>query len=123
MAGIDAPDEYGLHSPTYTAGFYAMVWLGEEDLLRYADTIRQDGIDQAILTYKGFLKLTAVAEHIYTAPYVTDESNVVSISPAEQISPSVLEDRKLVINQLRNVLRSRDSIAINKVVSHILTKD
>ena len=100
-----------------------MVWLGEEDFLRYADTIRQDGIDQAILTYKGFLKLTAVAEHIYTAPYVTDESNVVSISPAEQISPSVLEDRKLVINQLRNALRSGDSIAINKVVSHILTKD
>ena len=25
VAGIDEPDEYGLHSPHYTAGFYALL--------------------------------------------------------------------------------------------------
>jgi hypothetical protein len=121
VAGIDTPDEYGLHSPNYTAGFFALVWLGDEEFLRYADTIRQDGIDQACLTHKGFLRLSVVADPIYEAPtYSADESNVVSIAPAENLSPSVVEDRKLVINQLRHALRSGDSIAITKVVSHIL---
>lgn len=124
VAGIDEPDEYGLHSPHYTAGFYAMIWLAEEDFLRYADSIRQDGIDQAILTHKAFLRLTAIADPIYIEPVIQDdESNVVSIVPAENLSPSVREERKLVINQLRNALRSGSSIAITKVVRHILQQD
>ncbi len=119
VAGIDDPDEYGLHSPHYTAGFFAMLWLADEDYIRFADTIRQDGIDQAVLTHKAFLKLTQVSEPIYDT-LVYDESNVVSIVPPEELSPSVVEDQKLVINQLRQTLRSGDSIAINKVVNHIL---
>ena len=98
-----------------------MIWLGNEDFLRNGDTIRQDGIYQAILTQKDFLKLTGVAELIYTPPYDTNVSTFVSISSAEQISPLVLEDRKLVINQLLNTLCSDDPIAINKVVCHILS--
>ncbi len=131
VAGIDEPDEYGLHSPHYTAGFYALIWLGEEEFLRYSDSIHQDGIDQAILTHKAFLKLTAVAEPIYRAPTMqTEESNVVNISPLETPSPEtsstenpspfVVEDRMLVINQMRAALRSGDSIAISKVVTYIL---
>jgi hypothetical protein len=122
VAGIDEPDEYGLHSPTYTAGFYAILWLADEDYVRYSDTIRQDGVDQAVLTHHAFLKLTEVAEPIYKpAVYGSDETNVVSIvQPQEDISPSVLEDQKLVINQLRQALKSGDSIAITKVVTHIL---
>jgi hypothetical protein len=121
VAGIDEPDEYGLHSPHYTAGFYALIWLADEGYIRYTDTIRQDGVDQAALTHKGFLRLTQIADPIYVQPvYQIDESNVVSIAPAEDLSPSILEEQKLVINQLRNALRSKDSIAINKVVLHIL---
>lgn len=101
--------------------FFALAWLGDEEFLRYADTIRQDGIDQACLTHKGFLWLSAVADPIYQAPpFSTDETNVVSFAPVENLSPSAIEDRKLVINQLRYALRSGDSIAITKVVTHIL---
>ena len=50
VAGVDDPDEYGLHSPHYTAGFFAMLWLADEEYIRYMDTIRQDGVDQAVLT-------------------------------------------------------------------------
>ncbi len=123
VAGVDDPDEYGLHSPHYTAGFFAMMWLADEDYIRYSDTIRQDGVDQAVLTHKAFLKLTQVSEPIYMATvYQKDDTNVVSIVQQEeaQASPSVIEDQKLVINQLRRALRSGDSIAINKVVVHIL---
>jgi hypothetical protein len=123
VAGLDDPDEYGLHSPHYTAGFFAMLWLADEEYIRYMDTIRQDGVDQAVLTHKAFLKLTQVSEPIYGATvYQTDESNVVSIVQPEEAepSPSVIEDHMLVINQLRHALRSGDSIAITKVVRHIL---
>lgn len=118
VAGIDEPDEYGLHSPSYTAGFYALLWLADEGYLRYADTIRQDGIDQACLTHKAFLRLSQPTDPIYIEP---DESNVVALMPDEKLSPSILEDRKLVINQLRNALRSGSSIAVTKVIHHILS--
>jgi hypothetical protein len=123
VAGVDDPDEYGLHSPQYTAGFFAMLWLADEQYIRFADTIRQDGVDQAVLTHKAFLKLTQISEPIYSATvYQEDETNIVNIIQQQEVSssPSVIEDQKLVINQLRSALRSGDSIAVNKVVSHLL---
>lgn len=121
VAGIDEPDEYGLHSPTYTAGFYALIWLADEEYIRFADTIRQDGVDQAALTHKAFLKLTQISDPIYIEPaFTSDENNVVSLAPREELSPSMLEEQKLVINQLRMALKRGDSIAVNKVVQHIL---
>ena len=121
VAGIDTPDEYGLHSPTYTAGFFAMIWLGEEGFLRFTDTIHQDGVDQACLTSKAFLRLTAPANPVYVEP--EGEQKVVSLHGGERtdpLPPSIVEERSLVINQLRGALRARSSIAITKVVSHIL---
>lgn len=123
VAGVDDPDEYGLHSPHYTAGFYAMVWLADEDFIRYSDVIRQDGVDQAVLTHKAFLRLTEISEPIYGATvYTKDESNIVSIVQPEEARrpPSVVEDQMLVVNQLRSALRSGDSIAVSKVVGHLL---
>lgn len=123
VAGIDAPDEYGLHSPDYTSGFFALIWLGDEGYLRYADTIRQDGIDQAALTHKAFLRLTQISDPIYVAPLMpSEETDTKPIDPCqdENLSPSLIEDHKLVINQLRSALRGGDSIAITKVVQHIL---
>ena len=118
---IDTPDEYGLHSPTYTAGFFAMIWLGEEGFLRFTDTIHQDGVDQACLTSKAFLRLTAPANPVYVEP--EGEQKVVSLHGGERtdpLPPSIVEERSLVINQLRGALRARSSIEITKVVSHIL---
>lgn len=122
VAGVDLPDEYGLHSPHYTAGFFAMLWLADEDYIRYNDIIRQDGVDQAVLTHKAFLKLTQISEPICQMNYQNDETNVVSIVQPEEItvSPSIIEDKMLVINQLRSAVKSGDSIAVNKVVNHIL---
>ena len=123
VAGVDDPDEYGLHSPDYTAGFFAMLWLADEQYIRYMDTIRQDGVDQAVLTHKAFLKLTQVSEPIYQATIdQTEEADLISVpqTVGPGSSPSVIEDQMLVINQLRHALRSGDSIAIAKVVRHIL---
>jgi hypothetical protein len=123
IAGVDNPDEYGLHSPHYTAGFFAMLWLADEQYIRHVDTIRQDGVDQAVLTHKAFLKLTRVSEPIYqTTTYQIEKPDVPRIPQTEGdgSSPSVIENHRLVINQLRRALLSGDSIAIAKVVRHIL---
>jgi hypothetical protein len=119
VSGVDEPDEYGLHNNRYTACFYAMLWLQEEGYLRYSDTIRQDGIDQATLTQKAFMRLSAVADPIYTDP--VGEAEDESEPDEDGLSPSVLEDRMLVVNQLCRALAARSSIAISKVVQHILT--
>ena len=99
-----------------------MIWLAKEDFLRcYSDTIHEDGIDQACLTSKAFLRLTAPADPIYVEP--EGDQKVVSLhggDRTESLPPSVIEERSLVINQLRSTLRARSSIALTKVVSHIL---
>ncbi|MDC0069266.1 hypothetical protein OAL10_10830 [Gammaproteobacteria bacterium] len=100
-----------------------MLWLADEQYIRYMDTIRQDGVDQAVLTHKAFLKLTQVSEPIYQATIdQTEEADLISVPQTldPDLSPSVIEDHMLVINQLRHALRSGDSIAIAKVVRHIL---
>lgn len=59
IAGPDQPDEYGVHSKRYQACFAAMLWLGEEGYIRYEDVIRQDAVDQAVLTARCFSALIA----------------------------------------------------------------
>ncbi len=120
VAGIDEPDEYGLHSPRYTSGFFALLWLEEEGYMRFADTIREDGVDQACLTHKAFLKLSAACDPIYVDPTLDNASTVLPLEPRVSLSPSVIEERKLVISQLRRALRSGSSLAVDKVIQHIL---
>jgi len=58
ISGDDTPDEYGLHSPRHQACFGCMLWLAEEGYLRFEETIRQEAIDQAVLTQKSFSLLS-----------------------------------------------------------------
>lgn len=57
ISGPDSPDEYGIHSPRHQACFSAMLWLADEGYVRYEDTIRQEALDQAVLTHKAFILL------------------------------------------------------------------
>jgi hypothetical protein len=54
ISGDDTPDEYGLHSPRHQACFGCMLWLADEGYIRFEETIRQEAIDQAVLTQKSF---------------------------------------------------------------------
>jgi hypothetical protein len=58
VCGPDSPDEFGLPSARSTACFSTMLWLAEHDFLRYVTTIRQEALDQAVLSQRGFLLLT-----------------------------------------------------------------
>ncbi len=59
ISGPDEPDEYGLHSNRYIACLSTMIWLAEQGYLTYESTIRQEAIDQAVLTHKGFTLLSS----------------------------------------------------------------
>ncbi|GFR95544.1 MAG: hypothetical protein B0D91_12635 [Oceanospirillales bacterium LUC14_002_19_P2] len=50
-------DEYGIPSERHMACYQAMLWLAEENYLRYEDRIGFSGLDQVTLTEKAFLKL------------------------------------------------------------------
>lgn len=59
IAGPDEPDEFGLHSPRHQACFSTMLWLAETDYISYVQTIRQEALESATLTHRGFTFLTS----------------------------------------------------------------
>ncbi len=106
----EEPDEFGLPSPRHLSCFSAMVWLGDESFLRYDAPIRQEALDQVVLTEKGFLLLSSRWE----LPALIDEQR------DESLPPSVMAASQTVIAQLRRVLDSGSSILIAQCVQHLL---
>ncbi len=58
LIGREEPDEFGLPSKRHQACLGALLWLAEEGYLRYVDTIRQEAVDQAVLTGRSFTVLS-----------------------------------------------------------------
>jgi hypothetical protein len=59
LIGHDEPDEFGMHSRRHHACFAAMLWLADEGHIRFESPIRQEAIDQAVLTGRMFALLSA----------------------------------------------------------------
>lgn len=72
ICGPDTPDEFGLHSERYQAGFSAMLWLAEQGWFDFVDMIHQPqlGLDQAVLSQSAFLALTANLEPMAEPPAI-----------------------------------------------------
>lgn len=105
ISGPDEPDEYGLHSKRYMACLSAMLWLAEQGYLSFESTIRQEAIDQAVLTHKGFTLLSSRCE-------LDSDQAVVAAALMEQSSSN--------INQLRRALKSRSSTALEQTMQYLL---
>lgn len=105
----EEPDEFGLPSPRYLSCFSAMVWLGEERFLRYEAPIRQEALDQVVLTEKGFLLLSSRSE----MPPLEQHN-------ADNLPPSVVAATQTNVAQLRRALNSGSSILIGQCVQHLL---
>lgn len=63
LIGREEPDEFGLPSKRHQACLGALLWLAEEGFLRFESTIAYDALDQAVLTEKGFLRLSRAIPH------------------------------------------------------------
>ncbi len=111
IAGPDAPDEFGLHSPRHMACFGAMLWLAEEGHLRYVDTIRQEAIDQAVLTRDTFVTLSSLTND----PVLQQR-----VQPPESAPDAVRADYSTNVHLLREAVRDGNSSRISETVKRIL---
>ena len=111
VSGPDDPDEFGLHHPRFHACFSTMIWLAEHGYLLYRDTIREEALDQAVLSQKAFLILSAQA----------DEDS--ARGDPEPAPPPGITGRELRTNVacLRRALQERSSYLLRDAVSRVLS--
>ena len=109
IAGPDQPDEYGVHSKRFASGFGALLWLADEGYITYESTIRQEALDQAILTSKGLHLLSGTAYDEYLQALL------------EPIQPSLPElAGKPKIETLRFLLKHGTSSQLALAMQHML---
>lgn len=116
IAGDDSPDEYGIHGNRHMACFGAMLWLEEEGFVRYIDTIKQDAIDQAVLTHKAMTLLARVC--IDTV--ILNNDLTLNEEDALKLPPEIVQDKKTNINILRDAVTSGSSTRVSRVVQRLL---
>ncbi|MFW6094607.1 MAG: hypothetical protein ACODAC_11590 [Pseudomonadota bacterium] len=107
IAGAAEEDEFGLPSPRHMACLAALLWLADEGLLRYVDTIRHEAVDQAVLTARTFTLLSAPPPG-YEPP------------DAEALPGTALQERRTRVNRLREALAERSSSRIRAAVMELL---
>lgn len=110
ISGPDQPDEFGLHHPRFQAAFAALVWLADHGYVYYHDTIREEAVDQVVLSQRAFLLLSAPAREPVAPP------------PEDGGSPSVIAESLTTVSQLRQALKRRSSIDIKRCVGDLLSR-
>jgi hypothetical protein len=118
IAGPDAPDEFGLHSKRHMACFGALLWLEEEGLIRYIDTIRQEALDQAVLTRKAFIRLSTPAP-----ASVLNELEQTLTEDEKKLPPSIQKDLSTYIYLIRSSLKSRHSERVSQIMRAAFFED
>ena len=106
IAGPVTTDEFGVPAARFLACFGALLWLAEEGYLRYADTIRTEAIDQAVLTGRCFNALTARLPRA-----VPDDPT---------LPPSVRDEQSTRIHRLREALDSGSSTRVRAEMIDII---
>jgi hypothetical protein len=108
LCGPDQPDEFGVHSERHLACFSTLLWLAEEGFLRFVDTIRQQAVDQAVLTGRSLMLLSTPApgfEHAHAAG-----------------SPESLRlEQQTHVHRLERALAARSSTRIRSAVLDLIT--
>lgn len=108
IIGADVPDEFGMHSDRHLACFAALLWLADEGYLRYEESIRQEAIDQAVLTARCFNALSA------PAPGDADDDPT--------LPGSVRLEHNTTIHRLRQALKAQSSALLQPVVTALMSR-
>jgi hypothetical protein len=114
ICGPDTPDEFGLHSERHQSCFSAMVWLAESGYVNFTDTIREEALDQAVLSQQGFLMLSTRSEL---------ELGIPEDEPSDDLPPSVMERSMSNVMQIRRALRDGSSIFVQQVMHYLLSDE
>ncbi|MDX9873626.1 MAG: hypothetical protein RBS88_01855 [Spongiibacteraceae bacterium] len=109
IIGPTEVDEFGLPDARHQACFSTMLWLAEEGWLRYDSTIRQEALDQAVLTRKSLLLLSGVDQRA-------------AALPASGTAPASLTNAaRTRVTALRRALKDGNTIAISATVRALLS--
>ena len=118
ISGVDTQDEYGLHSERHQSCFGAALWLADSGYLVFSVAVRQEALDQAILSHKAFTLLSARATFTPALP----DSLTAEQDDNEVLPPSILEIQSSNIHKLRSALKSGASDKVRQVVQHLLVQ-
>lgn len=102
ISGSDEPDEFGLHSPRFSAGFCTLLWLKETDYIQFSKTIFQEGVEEAVLTHRAFSLLSAYDD-----------------DPSSQKKSSAYPPRR--IDKLKDAVKNASSEALKERVLALMT--
>ena len=109
IAGPDKPDEFGLHSSRHLAAFHTMLWLAGADYLTYGNLIRQEAIDQAVLSHRSFMLLNSSLAD----PYQTNSTPV-------HLPAAVAEQEFLIINRIRKEIKEGTSYSLADLLKQVM---
>ncbi len=90
LIGREEVDEFGLPSKRHQSCLGALLWLAEEGYLRFDSSIAYDALDQAVLSEKGFLRLSRSLPH--------------ALPDGEVLPPSVRRVQGTLAFQLRQAI-------------------
>ena len=109
ISGADTPDEFGIHSDRFMSCFSAMLWLKDQGYIMIESTIRQEGVEHAVLTEKSFLILSSQASIMVDGGVDTEHL------------PGFVAERAITnISLLRRALQNKSSIEISRIAFHIM---
>lgn len=108
LCGPDQVDEFGMHSDRHLACFSALLWLAEEGFLRYVDTIRQEAVDQAVLTGRSFTLLSTPVPEFEPAD-------------ADALPVSLRLEQQTHLHRLDQALKARSSTQIRQTIIDLMT--
>jgi len=117
LIGADHVDEFGLHSKRHESCFGAMLWLSDEGYLRYQSTIRQEAIDQAVLTAKAIVLLGTINLELR---HNHSHSNNDGETEPNDAPPFETKEHFTMIEHLRTALKSQSSDQITIVMRTFL---
>ena len=121
VCGAHEPDEFGVHGNRHLACFHALLWLAEEGLIRYADSIRQEALDQVVLTGRCFTLLSAAAPQSASGSAFSGEDQpTANVEAPDALPPSVRVEQSTRISALRGALKSRSSVQVRGVMLSLL---
>ena len=125
ISGPDEQDEFGLHSPRHQATLHAMMWLAHAGYLDYDSLIRQEALENAVLSHRGFLTLNSPLEK------TTDNS--IDLKEADDNNSSAENEEKssefpalmanlddIVVNHLRQELKEGNSYSLAELLRQVM---
>lgn len=104
LIGPDQVDEFGLHTKRHESCLGAMLWLAEEGYIRYVTTIRQEGIDQAVLTSRALIALTTIHNQPLTE------------APLDSVPEFEANERLTMVEHMRRAVKAQSSEQITQVM-------